>query len=286
MNNKIITIILIFAFCGTSLLAQKKQEFSIWGAGGLSTLKYDTNVGDSKNGMGGAFGVGYNYYFSQNWSVGTGLELSLYNSKTTINELYDAYNTTDGTYNFEFRTTVSNFEEKQNTMFINIPIMAQFEIPAIGDNNFYASGGFKIGIPVSKKFKVTKMHMENRGYYPQFGGEIDEPEFMGFGSFDRRDKKGDLDLKIAYMVSLEAGMKWVLSENMSLYTGAYFDYGLNDISKDKNKRLVGYNRQAPEDFQHNSVLSSQYSTNGETKEIADKINLMSLGIKLKLAFDL
>lgn len=266
---------------------QSKHEVSVWGAGGLSTLKVDTKA-DTKNGIGGSFGVGYNYFITDQWSIGSGLELSFYNSKATINSISDRYNSNDGEYDFEFRTTVSDYEEKQNTMYLNIPLIAQFQMPVMGENQFYASGGFKFGIPVSKKYKVASATMKNSGYYPIWNDKeeliLDTQEFMGFGTFKRDNVKGDLDLKVACFVSLEAGMKWKIGETTALYTGAYFDYGLNDINKDANKRLVEYNKVNPEEFVNNSVLSSQYTVNGKTEKITDKVIPMAIGLKVRFAF--
>jgi len=263
-----------------------KQELSLWGAGGLSTLKYDAVIGDKKNGIGGAFGVGYNYFFTEQWSIGSGIELAFYNSKTEMNNFSDVYNSNDGEYQFEFRTDVDQYIEKQNTLLVNIPVMVQFQLPVLGNNQFYAAAGGKIGIPVSKKFKVTDASFSNTAYYAQWDSSVEELEFMGFGDFTRKDVKGNTDLKVAYMLSLETGMKWKLPNTLALYTGAYFDYGLNDISKTNDKRLIEYNMKNPEDFIHNSVLSSKYTVDGKTVSFTDKVRPMAVGIKVRLAFGL
>lgn len=262
---------------------QPKQEISVWGAGGLSTLKYSTDIGDNKNGFGGSFGVGYNYFFTDQWSLGTGLELSLYNAKTTFDTYSDAYKSNDGEYDFEFRSTVNGYEEKQNTMFLNIPIIAQFQMPIFGENQFYAAGGFKFGIPVSKKYKVSSATLNNSGYYAQWSEQngrelvMDSQEFMGFGKFDKSGDKKDLDLKVACILSLEAGMKWKVGEELSLYTGAYFDYGLNDINKNNDKKLVQYHTADPANFITNSIVHTK---------LTDKVVPMAAGLKVRLAFGL
>lgn len=288
MIRKIILLAVagIFTCTAASSQSKTKHEVSFWGAGGLSTLKYDTEAGSNKNGFGGAVGVGYNYLLTDRWSLGTGAELSFYNAKTEIGSLSDSYKANDGEADFEFRTAISNYEEKQNTMFINIPVVVQYQLPVMSENKFYVSGGFKFGIPASKKFKVVNADLKNVGYYAHLENPIDGPRFMGFGSFNQKDIKDDLDLKVAYMLSFETGMKWNLSESLSLYTGAYFDYGLNDISKNNDKRLIGYNKENPEEFIHNSTLSSQYTADGETTVLVDKIKPVAIGIKVRLAFGL
>lgn len=262
-----------------------RHELSVWGGGGLSTLNYSTEIGDSKLRGGGSFGLGYNYGFNDRWSINTGLEFSFYNSKVNGSEFSDRYDTNDGEYDFQLRSDVVGYIEKQKAIYLNIPIMAQYELP-LSDHKFYASGGFKVGLPISGKYKVDRGIIYNHGYYPDRDIIYSDQKFKGFGTFSRAGFEDDLDLKLACMVSLEAGMKWKLPNSLSLYTGAYFDYGLNDIKKDADKRLIGYDPAYDESFTVNSIISSQYLKEGQSTNITDKVIPMSAGIKIRLAFAL
>jgi len=267
----------------TTLTSQNKHEFSVYGGGGLSTLKYKMSVGEQKNNFGGLAGIGYTYFFSSKIGLGSGAELALYNAKSTIDNLGDKYMAKDMEgAGFEFRSTVSNYEEKQKAMYVNIPLMLQFQTGK--KHMFYAAAGGKIGIPLNGKYKTSGATIKNSGYYAEEDYEYTTQEFMGFGTFTGRDMDDDVDFKLAYIVSAEAGMKWKLKDNLSLYTGAYFDYGLNDIQKDNDRRFVQYNTAKPKEFINNSVLTSQFSHNNKTENFTDKINLMSVGLKVKLAF--
>ena len=264
-----------------------KHEMSVWGAGGLSTLNYDTNVGNEKNEIGGAVGIGYSYNITKDWSIGSGIELTIHNTKYTLNEFSDSYNTNDGEYDFIFHTTMKNYEEKQNVAYLNIPIMATFQKPVIGRNNLYASAGFKFGIPMTKKMKVVNADFNNYGYYPEWENPIqDDPYFMGFGAFKSSDKKGKLDIKTSFMLSLEVGLKRPLTNNMALYTGLYFDCGLNDIKKNSDKRMIQYNTEFPSDYIHNSAISSHYSLDNDTRILVDNVRTIAVGVKVKLAFSI
>lgn len=263
-----------------------KHELSVWGGGGLSTMDYSTTIGDSKMRAGGLFGIGYNYSLTDKWSLSTGLELSFYNSKMKGSELNDSYTANDGEYDFELTSSVTGYVEKQKATYLNIPVMAQFELPALNQHRFYAAGGFKFGIPVTGKYTVDRAIIHNSGYYPDLNITYYDQHFMGFGTFSRNDFEEDLDLKLSCMLSLETGMKWRLPNSLSLYTGAYFDYGLNDIKKDVNKRLIEYDPAYDENFTVNSVFSSQYESNGKSEDITDKVIPWAVGIKIKLAFAL
>lgn len=287
MLKKYMTMIVAGLLTCTISFSQEmvKHEISVWGSGGLSTLKIDTNTGDAKNKAGGSVGIGYSYIINSDWSIGSGLELAFYNGKYSLKEFSDSYNANDGQYDFVFHTTAKNYREIQNVTYLNIPIMATFQRPVTGNNNFYVSAGFKFGIPVSKKSTVTNADFNNYGYYPEWENPIkDDPYFMGFGTFKSTDKKGNLELKTSCMLSLETGMKWRLTDNLGLYTGVYFDYGLNDVKKNSDKRAIQYNTENPSNYIHNSAISSHYSLDNTSVTMVEKVNTIAVGVKAKLAF--
>ena len=272
----------------TALNAQSRHEFSFFAGGGLSDLKYDASAGKQKMDFGGQVGLGYQYFFCRNLGLGTGAEIALYNSVFNMDNLSTRYTTADMTGdNFEFRSTVSNYEEKQNAMLLQIPLMLQFQYG--GKHKFYIAAGGKAGIPLSGKYKSSSASIVNTGYYDYENYEYTTPEFMGFGTFTNKNAKGDLDFKTAFFASAEIGMKWRLSDKLSLYTGAYLDYGLNDIRKVETRHVtslqfVEYNTANPRDFAINSIVNSQYSRNGNMQSFTDKIIPMAAGIKLRLIF--
>ena len=285
MKRKSIILAVAGILACSALTAQDnvaRHEVSAWGAGGLSALSYSPEVGDSRNGGGGLFGIGYSYYVSNQWSVGSGVELSFYNAKTELNNLSDAYTTSDGRYDFEFRTAVNGYKEKQQAAFLNIPLTVKYQ--TLGKYKFYTAGGIKLGIPLSGKYEVEKASLRTSGYYPQWNVELTDQEFMGFGSYMRNDIKNDLDFKFSCMLTLEAGVKWSLPNSLSLYSGVFFDYGLNSISKGGSNHFVEYNTSSPEQFKMNSVMSSSVISNGRSVNLVDKVVPMVLGLKLQLSF--
>lgn len=290
-NIKYIIVTLAVGFLSsTTLLSQNqtqhKHEFSVYGATGLSTLKYETSVGNQKDLFGGSIGLGYSYFFTNNWALNTGAELSFYNAETTFNKLSDSYMTVDIDNNaFELRSVISNYKEKQNASYLNIPIMLQHQVPTGSSHMFYAAAGMKLGIPLSSKYKTSGATIVNTGYYGEFEPEYPEQKFMGLGTFTDKNMNEDLKFKVAYLVALEAGMKWKLNSGMALYTGAYFDYGLNDIRESKRERdFVAFNLADPENFKTNSILMSKYSKAGNSENLTKKVVPMAAGIKLRLAF--
>jgi CxxC motif-containing protein len=173
--------------------------------------------------------------------------------------------------------------EKQNAMMAQIPLTLQFQTG--NKHRFYAAVGGKAGIPVNAKSKSSGATIQNYDYYADENYEYTTQEFMGFGTFTGRDTDDDLKFKTAFLASAEAGMKWKLKEGLSLYVGAYIDYGLNNICKeDNNSQLVAYNIANPKDFTVNSIMNSQYTQSGTAQPFTDKVFPMSAGLKVRLAF--
>ena len=286
MKKLIIIIILITAAGSLHVLAQRSvHEFSVYGGGGLSTLNYQLSSGNRNVGLGGDFGLGYTWcqsrervtatgaIFRENWGIYTGVGLGMYNAKAKLDAQKTlTKNLTDNEGDqFEMLTSFDSYTEKQSAMFLSIPVMGQFQI-----RQYYVMGGFKLAIPVNAKYSSKNATLANEGYYIHCDNVIDAPEFQGFGTFARKNFDGTLDLGTTLMLALEGGMKWRLTGNFSLFTGVYFDYGLNNSFKGGNKSFIKYYPGEIADFSTNSVLYV----------FADKVKMMAAGIKLRLSFEM
>jgi hypothetical protein len=75
------------------------------------------------------------------------------------------------------------------------------------------------------------------------------------------------------MLSFEAGLKWRFGNKVFLYTGAYFDFGLNDPIK---------NERAPYQYFNSVEKLSEL----KLLQFTNKVNLMTVGLKLRWAFAL
>jgi len=291
---KFLSMVLFLILWGTvEMSAQSKHELSVYGGGGLSTLNYKVTIGEQKSGLGGQIGLGYHFFFSPKWGIGTGVELASYNAKFNADALYSRYMTTDIDGDaFEFHSTANGYKETQRAMMLQIPLMLQFQTD--GKQQFYAAAGGKVGIPLNGKYSTTAS-FSNAGYYPYENSLYDTQEFVGFGNFPNKKAEGDLNFKTAFFVSAEAGVKWRLSDGLSLYTGAYMDYGLNTQSIASQPSLVEYNKANPPEFIVNSILTTDFPFSPSASShlatalyqrlcYTDKIRPMAAGIKLRLAF--
>lgn len=271
---------------GTSAKAQVKHEVSVQSGVGLSTLNYDVSNGTRDGKIGTTTGLGYRLYVTENISIRTGVEVAFYRADASLNSISDAYSMTDSEgHSFEFRSTTSGYKEEQHSTFLTIPIMAQYDWAVLGAHKLYGSLGLRIGLPLSATYEASSANLKTSGYYPAWGLSIDDPR-LGFGSYTMANREDDLNFKASFMLAGELGVKWNLGslvEGLSVYTGCYLDYGLNDIRKDKNQAFLLYNTSNPKDYRTNSLLTAQYKET-TTQEFTKKVTPFALGLKVGIAY--
>jgi len=166
------------------------------------------------------FGFGYTYFFTPSWGFGGGLEKAFYNTERKWKEYTKQPYVVD---DIEYRSTAFGYKEEKIFRFLQIPLMLQYQ----SENKFYAKAGTKIGIPLSGKNKMFADSVKNSGYREFEDFEYTTQEFMGFGTFKNQKSEEKLSLQTAILLSAEAGMKWRIKKSLRLYTGLYFDYGLD-----------------------------------------------------------
>ncbi|GHT20773.1 hypothetical protein AGMMS4957_08550 [Bacteroidia bacterium] len=251
--------------------AQPKHEIALHGSWGLSTLQYTATVGSSKAGTGFNFGAGYTYFFNDTWGISTGLGAASFNSRYTLAAFADAYQTQDAEHeSFRYDYSFSGYAEEQRATLLQIPLMAHFEA-----GKYYAAFGGKIGIPVGTNYTNDLRQLQAKGYFEDRNVWLDQPQYMGFGTFERLHSTGNLKLNTALFVSVEAGMKWELPKTgMHLYTGVYLDYSLFGINRPTGTPIIEYNAAAAGNYCPNSVLMSTAS-----------VNPLSVAVKIAVAYD-
>jgi hypothetical protein len=266
-----------------------KHELSIYGLGGYSPLSYTLpNNGTNSGGTGGGAGLGYTFNISPSLGIVTGVEMSIYASEASFGSVSSNYSVGTGNDLFRFTYSLSNYKETQSVTLFSIPVMAQYSLPvgSGGTMRFYVSGGFKLGFPISAKADISPGSASTDGYFANEDVEYEILPTHGFANnISLPDTKKDIDLGFSAALALEAGLRFTLTDKIGLYTGLYFDYGLNSIQKvnDKHpleydlKHLSEYNVVNEKPFLYNSVLNSG---------LVDKVNLLSVGLKVRISFNL
>ncbi|GHT07835.1 hypothetical protein FACS189426_02060 [Bacteroidia bacterium] len=265
---------------------QEKHEISFVANGGYNTLKYDLTAGKQELGPGGGAGLGYTFFFGNFFGIGTGIEMGYYNAKFSTPSFSDKYITYDGEENFEFRYNVNNYTEKQSTFSVNIPLMFQFQLPLFHDEHLcYLALGGRVGFPFNSRYKSSGESFKTSGAYDNYGIVIESPKSQGFGTFSNQKYDNDIKFHTMYILSAEAGMKWMTSDNFSLYTGIYLDYGINNIAQKESKYFLNYSPDAPASFPNESILNSRFTPQNEIPvSFTNKVIPAAIGLKIRLAF--
>ncbi|MDR2087039.1 MAG: OmpA family protein [Dysgonamonadaceae bacterium] len=301
--KKIILIIAtgLFILPSYAQLLQNRYEFSIWGAGGTSSLHYEPTLGDRKAGTGGLLGIGCSYFLDYHWSIGTGLEFSMLKESLSFPLISDNYITPyqSNQHLMWVRVDGQNYKQTQETYYVNIPLIIKGQFPIKQGHNIYFSVGPKFGIPVSSTYSAE-------GTFTTTGVDVNDNKeplssdwynMTKYGFFsDSLVSSGNRSMSLTknLILSFEAGIKWRISPKYSLYSGIFFDYGLNDIRQgDTDNQFFAYNRSQPDNYELNNVLLSRYTASPESfarfpenpaLPFVDKVSTMAVGIKLQLSW--
>jgi OOP family OmpA-OmpF porin len=261
-----------FVFLVTvSLHAQEKDQFlSFTAGGGLHGLSYSALGGTQQNRLGYSFDIGYSYFFSANWGVRCGLGIQSSGARSTLNfQSAESATDADGDH-YEFGSKYTNWQEKQQVLFLDIPLVAQYR-RAVGKKiGLLGSLGVQLSVPVHSRFKTTGGEIVTTGYYSQWNVELSDLPRHGFTTITD-SYNGELSLRPSYMVIADIGGLYTLSPKVDLYLGAYINYGLNNALRSDTKDIYQL------DGVYNGMLASTQTT---------KLTPVSVGIKVGAYFHL
>lgn len=282
---KRIIILLAAALIATgSITAQvfkrQKHELSVHAGGGLSTLQYDMSTGKHNNGVGFHIGGGYTYLFMPDWGFRTGLEIALFRSGTSLKDFVGQYEVpgANSRDNYTYYYATDRYNETQQVWFLNVPLMLQYQTGRTYKK--YFAVGAKVGLPLKGTASTKKYEIATKGYFPEEGRTYDDLPQFGFGTYEYLKHSSNLDnFKIAFMLSAEAGIKWKVAANNDVYTGAFIDYGLNNIQGTNDKTFVqgAISEDKP-------AMSSFMESNINGAPVTQKINPFAVGVRVRFTF--
>ena len=258
----IIGLSLLFS---SAIQAQEKGHyFSLNAGGGFHNLSYQLKNGSEKGGLGSSVDAGYSYFFNEHWGLNTGIGLQSYRPKATLNyQSSTPLTDTDGEA-YEYRTNYNNWKEKQQLLFLDIPIGIKYRFGFSEKIRFLASAGMKVLIPLKTTYKTIGGEIVTTGYYSQYNVVLKDLPQHGFSTITDQ-YSGDVSIKPSYSGYAEFGALYGLSSRLDLYVGGYVDYGLSNVMKGSNGTVYQY------DGVYSGILSAT-----ET----DRARTVSLGLKV------
>ena len=304
-NLSIKLIVILFIISSLQVSAKTPYEFSVYGGGGYSfflhrpytdkvpvpnpgttpdnnKLRHPTVSGVSSSGASGDLGIGFTGFMMPQLGLHIGIGLGFYNIGVKVDSL-KAYTKDLPTYKeepgpWDLYTTLYDYRETHKTFCLSIPLMLQFQSvqsqswsrKADLAQGFYAMMGFKFNVLLSNNYESKIASLYNMAHNLDRDNWAGTQEFAGLGHFKGKSGSGNFGYMHA-LFAFEAGMKWRVSDNMYLYTGAYLDYGLNDPSKNSRTSITDYT--SPESLEDIALIDFSSNT-----------HLMTIGVKLRLAF--
>ncbi|MCL2416426.1 MAG: hypothetical protein FWD02_00625 [Bacteroidales bacterium] len=266
--KKLYTLIFVFAIASLQASAQRPQnEFQIFGGGGIPI---SLQSGVSTTGFSGETGIGFTAFVSRSIGIHFGVGVGTLHKEVNVDALRTVtYGSIDANgYVRDLHTTLFDYRETLRTStHLSVPLMLQFQPNRHG---FYAMGGVRMIFLASRNasYDVSVAALHNEAFYHQPGNWA----IADIGTFPGNSVSRNFEFpQPTTMLTLEMGWKWRIGENVFLYTGAFLDYGLNDLARDIRQPLSNFT--LPETLQNLTVL--QYT---------DRVSPTVVGIKLRLAF--
>ena len=214
------------------LVSAQDKLFNISLGGGLEVLSYTPEIGKPKPGGGVLLEWQFQHFLAQNFGYGVGLGLSYFTANYYINETIEKQITdeTDAGVPYTLRTIFDNFNEKQRTFHLEVPIGLYARFNAGQSSYFVIGAGPRLAFPLASKYEYSKGSVETRAH---FGDDInaDLGNLPQHGLY-KQDANGDNDIDINRLqLSLYVDMMWTFALNKSaaFHVGGYLAYGLKDM---------------------------------------------------------
>jgi outer membrane protein OmpA-like peptidoglycan-associated protein len=237
--------------------------------GGFHNLNYEFENGDDKGLFGYTFDFGYSHFFKPKWGFGTGLGLHTFRSKSTMNLTTENAAVDNNGETFDYRTYYRNWQEKQRSYFVEIPISMLYQSRLANERWKILVGlGGKIYLPILAKYSTEGGEIETTGYYPQYNEErtdIASENFLTYTSFS----SGGVDIRPGFGIVADFGAFYSLNAQWDLYMGLYANYCTSNVLSEHDAPV----------YQRNGVYNGLLRSN----QVNDA-HPISFGVKLGFRF--
>ena len=240
------------------------QYLSFNVGGGISTIKYDLDMGSRKTGGGVLFAAEYQRFFNKMWGVNGGVGIALTHASTSLDTIYTTsvvIPSETGEYTSNYYIKFEGWEEKQKNVAIEVPIGALFRLPIRYNMTFFCGAGVKFSIPIKTQYSVKEGSREMTGEIAELGLQIN-PDMEQHGYYlNPEHPTGNNETKhFSAGLYTDANIVQKVGK-LELFYGIFGNLGLSSFSK------------------NNGELGSADSYNGVlSSDVSDKAKLRSFGI--------
>lgn len=287
MKKRVTGIMLLLLFFAGTASAQyfvhKNQYRVMWGSAGYSLCNHSIQSINSTGNLGLTLGIGKEWKNSKNYYYLTGLELNFISNTNIIEDFTDTrtlIDTDNSSYNeFEFHSKFSKCAEKNNFLYLNIPLMAGYVFQYA-----YISAGSKIGASLYSNY-VTTTNLTTSGDYEWFINEFHNmPNHFFVEDKPIRDKNS-MGHNFNIILSAEIGRYWLETNRNELRVvkvAAFIDYGLLNMMSgvEQSDNYLRYNEN-PIDYQFSSVYGINKAQNISVRSLFTGVKICYLINKRK-----
>ena len=281
MNNKLLVILLTIS--SLSAFSQLNQCVYFGGNAGMNSLMYSVKEGSSTPKLSYGGNIGYIYYFTPNWGIGTGVGVYLCATDGRLNgtkisiegQIDDDWEHSPGeTYRKDiyFR----DWHEKQSFLLAEVPILVHYRYD-FGLNKrreMYIQMGIRAQLPLMASYEITRGEVELRGYYSKWNVELFE--IIDPDRFVTRPIKGNGTLSLPFDIGacFGIGFSFEVSKIIDIYMGGYFNYGFLNLKSGNNGELLYLEN---DQIKYRGILLSS---------ITEKVHLISAQGELGMRFSI
>jgi hypothetical protein len=272
---------------GANSNAQSDLKFSVGSQFHFSQIQLESSNFESSIEPGAGIAAGISLGLNEHFSIHSGVGLNYYQSRNSIGNYSSFQDATDiSGEDFEFRYTANNYSETQKLTALSVPLAFQYETS--GTVRFYTKLGVEANFFINEKSDSRATSLTTTGFFPRFNAVLDAPRFAGFGTYAHQEfNEADLELENSYNATLELGVKQMYPSGSALYIGAFFKYGVNDISNPRGSDgLISFDSQNPTSFRSTSVLNALDRVQSGASGFTTQANLHVFGVAFRYEFHL
>lgn len=267
----ILFISLVFTILSQAQETGNYLHFNI--GSGQHNLSYTLKDGTQTAQSGYTANLVFSHFFTTSIGFQTGIGVQTYNALSTLNLTEETPSIDSDGDIYIHKSNFKNWQESQQVLFVEVPLTGQFKHKFNEKIGLLVTAGAKISIPVDATYITTGGEIVTTGYYPQYNIELADLPQHGFTTINQ-SYSGKCSFKPAYMAIAELGGTYKISENIDLYIGGYFNYGLNNILNPDIKMLYQI------DGTYNGVLGTYQTASVKPFSIGAKLGLyLKLGKK-------
>ncbi len=221
------------------------------------------------------------YYYLRNEkfkaNISLGLGITNYRSNFQI-DYENSLTTTDADNHEVFLTEEAiNLDENQNVLFLDIPLKFGFEYEFNTKWNAYWNIGGTFGYDLDGKYSSTSTAVTRTGFYPSTNALIFDVDVPGSWYFYPTEKAMTADdpltTKSNLSVETALGVKYKLNSLLSIFGGAKYMYGFNDVIDETNNFIVKHDNDYLYSLNTLSARDYENRTRGLGIELGVQINL-------------